>query len=204
MKFALRLCIISLLPLGAPAFADITANYMAPNNAMSMKIEVASNSDVRAATTNPNSYFITREGHDYVVQASFNGPAVMRVEDMASVMAEQMKKMMPNMPEDKGKDALEFQLVKGGVVTIRGRQGIAYYGGMQKSGAPLGEPVVVISTDPELAPLGAAMSHQFDMSIAMMGQILGNKNPFKGMQDILKTGAPLVFTRMGDCQEFCA
>lgn len=123
MKFVVQLSAISLLALGAPASADITGNYIGPNNAMTMKIEVASNGDVRGATSSPNSYFITRGGQGYVVQASFDGPAVMRVEDMATVMAEQMKKMMPNMPAD-GKDAPAFELVKGGVLTIRGRQGV--------------------------------------------------------------------------------
>jgi hypothetical protein len=185
-----------LAAFGTPALADITANYVGPNAAITMKIEIASNGDVRGATSNPNSYFITRDGHGYVIQASFNGPAIMRVEDMATVMAEQMKKFMPKMPADASKDAPAFELVKVGVVTIRGRQGIAYYIGKQTSGAPAGPPIVVISTDPTLAPLAAAMQHQFDMSLAMTGQVLGNANPFKGMQDILKTGAPLVFTGM--------
>ncbi|WP_066807929.1 hypothetical protein [Sphingomonas asaccharolytica] len=196
MNLVVRSSVISLLALGAPASADITGNYVGLNNAMTLKIEVASNGDVRGATSNPNSYFITHDGHGYIIQASFNGPAVMRVEDMATVMAEQMKKMMPNLPADKGKDAPAWRLVKGGVVTIRGRQGIAYYSGKETSGAPIGEPIVVISTDPQLAPLGAAMAHQFDMSVAMMGQVLGDSNPFKNMQEILKTGAPLVFTGM--------
>jgi len=192
MNLVVRSFVISLLALGAPASADITANYVGLNNAMTLKIEVASNGDVRGATSNPNSYFITHDGHGYVIQASFNGPAVMRVEDMAIVMAEQMKKIMPASPADKGRDESAWQLVKGGLVTIRGRQGIAYYLGKETSG----EPVIVISTDPQLAPLGAAMAHQFDMSVAMMGQVLGSSNSFKSMQDTLKTGAPLVFTGM--------
>jgi hypothetical protein len=38
------------------------------------------------------------------------------------------------------------------------------------------------------------MAYQFNMSVGMMGQVLGDTNPWKGMQDILKTGAPIVFT----------
>lgn len=38
--------------------------------------------------------------------------------------------------------------------------------------------------------------HQLDMSIGMMGTVFGHTNPFKGMQDVLKTGTPLVFTGM--------
>ncbi|WP_294269725.1 hypothetical protein [uncultured Sphingomonas sp.] len=185
---------IALLAFATPALADMTANYIGPNGAMTMKIEVASNGDMRGQTGAPNAYFITRDGHGYMIQATFDGPAVMRVEDMATVMAEQMKKMMPNMPPPNGKDAPSFALAKGGEVTIRGRKGIAYYMGVAKDGKPIGDPIVVISTDPDLAPIGVAMASQFNMSVAMMGQVLGDASPWKGMQDVLKTGAPIVFT----------
>ena len=185
---------IGLLAFATPALADMTANYIGPNGAMTMKIEVASNGDMRGQTGAPNAYFITRDGHGYMIQATFDGPAVMRVEDMATVVAEQMKKMMPNMPPPNGKDAPSFALAKGGEVTIRGRKGIAYYMGVAKDGKPIGDPIVVISTDPDLAPIGVAMASQFNMSVAMMGQVLGDASPWKGMQDVLKTGAPIVFT----------
>ncbi|MDH7974375.1 hypothetical protein QH494_19470 [Sphingomonas sp. AR_OL41] len=196
MPFTIRLFALWLAALGSPVFADTTANYVGPNAAITMKVEIASNGDVRGATSNPNSYFITRDGQGYMIQASFNGPAVMRVQDMATVMAEQMKKMMPNMPAGAGKDAPAFDLVKGGTVTIRGRQGTAYYMGKSANGALIGPPIVVISNDPALAPIGAAMQRQFDMSLAMMGHIFGAANPFKSMQEILKSGTPLVFTGM--------
>lgn len=196
MKWMLRSIVVSLVAINAQASADITANYVGPNAALTMKVEVASNGDVRGATSNPNSYFITRDGHGYVVQASFNGPAVIRVEDMAIVMAEQMKKLMPEMPAGADKDPPAFMLTKGGIVTIRGRQGTAYYMGSKISKSPTDKPVIVISDDPKLAPLGVAMQHQFDMSVTMMGPMLGKTSPFKAMQDILKTGAPLVFTGM--------
>src|SRR4051794_4750150 len=116
MKFAPLALLLALF--ASPALADMTANYVGPNNAMTMKIEVASNGDIRGETSNPNMYFLTREGHGYLVQASFKGPAVMRVEDIAVVMAEQVKRMMPDFPAHfKGK-APAFELVKGPTVTI--------------------------------------------------------------------------------------
>ncbi|MEO5494154.1 MAG: hypothetical protein ABIR08_09015 [Sphingomonas sp.] len=184
----------SSLAIATPAFADLTANYVGPNGFISIKIEVASNRDVRGATSNPNAYFITHDGHGYMIQASFDGPAVMRIEDMSLVMQEQMKKLTATMPKDAAKNVPTMELVKGGVVTIRGRKGIAYYMSTQAGGKPVGPPFVVISSDPTLAPLGAAMAYQFDMSVAAMGQFFAGTNPFKSVQDVLKTGAPLVFT----------
>jgi hypothetical protein len=84
MKFAPLALLLALS--ASPAFADMTANYVGPNNAMTMKIEIASNGDIHGETSNPNMYFITRDGHGYLVQASFDGPAVMRVEDVGAVM----------------------------------------------------------------------------------------------------------------------
>lgn len=194
MRFTTLLVAVGLLAFATPAVADMTANYVGPNGAMTMKIEIASNGDVRGQSGAPNSYFIFHENHGYLVQATFDGPAVMRMEDMATVMAEQMRKMMANMPKPKDEDVPDFALVKGDEVTIRGRNGIAYYMGVAKDGKPVGDPVFVISTDPELAALGRAMTNQFNMSVASMGQVLGNANPWKGMQDVLKTGAPIVFT----------
>jgi hypothetical protein len=192
MKFVVGSLALFVVAFSTPAFADITANYVGATSADTMKIEIASNGDVRGDISNQNSYFITRDGHGYVVEASANGPVVMRVEDIVAVMAEQTKKL-PEMPADVDKIMPAFALVKGEQVTIRGRQGIAYYMGSRSS---TDRPTLVISGDPALAPLQIALDRQYDMSIEMMGHLLGTANPFSSMEDVLKTGAPLVFIGM--------
>lgn len=195
MKRAFRWLSWILLPLGSPALADMTANYVGPNNIFTMKIEIASNGDVRGETSSPNAYFITHEGKGYVVQATFDGPAVMRVEDMATVLTEQMEKFAPDL-KLKDSDAAILALAKGPIVTVRGRQGVAYFMGERTKPSPNEKPVIVISTDPGLAPLASAMEYQFTMSVTMMSRALGPSNPFSGMQAALKTGAPLLFSGM--------
>jgi len=172
----------------------MTANYVAPNKAFTMKIEIAANGDIRGATSNPNSYFITRTGHGYMVQASFKGPIVMRMEDISTVMAEQFKRLMPNMPPKAADQTPSFDLAKGGIVTVRGRQGTAYYMGKAITHLSTEQPVVVISTDSALTPLAVAMEHQFTMSLEGMGHMFGKTSPFAQLQIALKDGAPLVFT----------
>ncbi|TMJ13298.1 MAG: hypothetical protein E6G94_12180 [Alphaproteobacteria bacterium] len=196
MNIRVRLLALLLLAWGSPALADMTATYVAQKVAMKMTIEIASNGDVRGGTSSPTAYFIVHDGHAYVIQASFDGPVVMRMEDMAAVMTEQMKRMMPNLPADAAKNMPEWKLVKGPAVTIRGRQGVAYYMGGLPKNSPTESPMLVISTDPALAPLAAAMEHQFAMSTGMMGQMLGGSNPMSGLEAVLKTGAPLVLTGM--------
>ena len=191
-------CVLAsiLAAFGSPAFADMTANYVGPNKALTMKVEIATNGDIRGTTSNPNSYFITRAGHGYMVQASFKGPAVMRMEDISIVMAEQMKRLMPDMPHGAADQAPSLDLTKGGLVSVRGRKGTAYYMGKTIKHSAAEQPFIVISVDPALTPLGIAMQHQFAMSVEAMGQIFGKSNPFAEMQSVLKEGAPLVFTGM--------
>lgn len=196
MKLSIYALAFMLALSSSPAFADLTANYVGPNKAITMKIEVAANGDVRGTTSNPNSYFITRAGHSYMVQASFKGPAVMRMEDISTVMAEQMKRLMPNMPPEAANKAPSFELTKGGVVNVRGRKGTAYYMGGSATRPPSEQPVIVVSSDPALTPLAIAMQHQFAMSIEAAGQMFGHSNPFAQMQGVLKEGAPLEFAGM--------
>ncbi|QCB43183.1 hypothetical protein E5673_13945 [Sphingomonas sp. PAMC26645] len=143
-----------------------------------MKVEIAANGNIRGTTSNPNSYFITRAGHGYMVQASFKGPAVMRMEDISIVMAEQMKRLMPDMPHGAADQAPSLDLTKGGVVSVRGRKGTAYYMGKTIKHSAAEQPFIVISVDPAITPLGIAMQHQFAMSVEAMGQIFGKSNPF--------------------------
>jgi hypothetical protein len=196
MKLTICALALILVGFGSPALADMTADYVGPNQALTMKIEVAANGDMRGTTSNPNSYFITRAGHGYMVQASFKGPAVMRMEDISTVMAEQIKRLMPNLPPEAADQAPSFDLTKGSIVSVRGRKGIAYYMGKAITHSPSEQPVIVISTDPALTPLAVAMQHQFAMSIEAMGHMFGKSSPFAQMQAALKEGAPLVFTRM--------
>ena len=196
MENLLRCIALGWLVLSTPAAADLTANYVGPNSAITMKIEVAANGDVRGAPSNPNSYFITHDGHGYMVQASFNGPVVMRIEDVTTVLAEQMRRLAPDGPPGIVGHAPAIPLSRGGTVTIRGRQGTAYYMGDNGRHAPAEQPFVVISTDPALAPLGVAMEHQFAMSADGMGQIVPGEHPFANVLAVLRSGAPLVFTGM--------
>jgi hypothetical protein len=192
MRLLVRLLALFSVAIGTSASADITANYVG-QDAVTMKIEIASNGDVRGDISDQHSYFITHDGQGYMVQTGSGAPVVMRVDDIATVMAEQTQKLAPNIPADVDRIMPAFGLVKGDGIKIRGRQGIAYYMG---SRAPADHPFIVISTDPALKPLAIAMKRQFDMSVAMMGHLLGKANPFQSTEDILATGAPLIFIGM--------
>jgi hypothetical protein len=185
------LLLLAILTPGA-ALADMTATYAVPKAGFAMKIEIASNGDVRGDAGQPGTYFITRGGHGFFIQTRDSRPIVMHVEDMATVMAEQMARLDPKFRAEMAQDGPSLTLVAKGDATINGRTGTAYF--MQLSNGQLSPaPVAVMSHDPALAALGTAMARQFDMSLAMAGQIMGT-DPFKDMQAVLKTGTPLVFS----------
>jgi hypothetical protein len=197
------LLILALAP--SAALADMTAVYGAPNSSFSMKIEIASNGDLRGyVSAKPGDprvtvkgpvgpqgmSFITRSGQGYFIQADPSGPIVTRVEDMATVMAEQMQQMPPEF-RDAMRQMPAMHIVPKAQVTINGRVGTAYHVQFGKSGLSP-QPWAVISDDPALKPLADAMARQMDMSVTVMEKA-GTARPFAEIQSILHGGAPLMF-----------
>lgn len=181
--------------LAGPAFAQTTAVYEAPGVGFRMTIEVAANGDVRGDIAGkPGVYVLTRGGQGYIVIQTADGVVVERVEDEAAalkVVAE--KRLGPSfraMMESIGPDlAREGPLLtKGDDIVVQGRKGTPYYfPGPRRPDMP---PVVVMSSDPDLAPLGVAIAGQFDLSGRL--QIFSGPNPLSSELDvIMKTGAPI-------------
>jgi hypothetical protein len=188
----MRLFLTLLLALAPScALADMTATYGAPNTNFTMKIEIASNGDVRGDVAGqPGLYFITRGGKGYFIQADPAGPIVTRAEDYGAALSEQMAKMAPGFRDMvKG---VALHLVEKGEVAVNGRKGTAYYVRMTPDAPLSSQPFAVISHDPTLAPLGEAMARQFDMSMSMSPQMMPTE-AFAEVQAVLKTGAPISF-----------
>ena len=177
----------------APAQADITAVYVAdgPGMALEMKIEVAEGGNLRGDMNIPGVYLIRRDGRNYFIAATPTGPLVQDVEDVGAVMQEELSRMSPS-PCDRIPEAkTSARLVPLGLATIAGRTGEAYGNPDRRQ-----RPEVVISRDPALALLGAAMAAQFRASTTVMGQCLARVPMFAEMQALLDSGAPLQFGPM--------
>jgi hypothetical protein len=181
---------LALAAAGAtPAQADLTATYVAVNPGMNfkMKVEVAANGDLRADVSNPGLYLIRRQGHSYFVVADPAGPVVEDTADVGAVMQEQLAKLDPHFCD--AFTHMATKLVSRGATTLAGRTGEAF----AIEGRPAAPPQVVISHDPALAPLGAAMAAQFRESSALMGQCWSSVPMIAQMQALLDSGAPLQF-----------
>ena len=180
-----------LIGASSPALADLTAKYAKPGTAFMMTVEIASNGDLRGDAGQPGQSFLTRDGHDYFLKATPTGTAVMRIEDMGTVIAEQMAKLDPQLRAQMQRYAPVIKLVEKGTMMINGRIGAAYF--MQADNGTLAPtPWVVISKDPALASLGSAMAHQFAMSFATMPATAGTARS-ANMLAVLMTGTPISF-----------
>ena len=184
-----RIVFLVPLALASTAHADTTATYANPAAKFSMTIKIASNGDIRGEVPGRTYYFVG--GKDYFADRTDTGVIVMRLDDMAKVMAEKFAEMSAKM----GMPSFSrppMTLVQKGTVAISKWSGDAYF--MQ---APNGQvsprPVAVISHDPSLAELGRAMARQYAKSEMMMGQVMAGHLPSSNMDQVLGSGAPISF-----------
>lgn len=187
--------ILALAAAGAaPAGQDLTATYSTGTGGMelSMKVEVAANGNLRADMNLPGMYMIKRDGRSYYVLQMPEGPLVEDLEDAAAVMQEEMAKMDPQLCEAVRDAGPPLDLVSRGTVTVAGRTGEAY----STAGSKRSHPDVVISHDPALAPLGAAMAAQFRLSQTALGRCGRTPAHFAQMQALLDRGTALRFGPM--------
>ena len=191
-------CFAIAVAVAVPAQADITGTYRSVHAGieMTMRVQVAANGDLRADMNRPEIYIIKHSGHAYFVMQMPEGPVVADVQDAAAVMQEEMKKLDPAFCSQVKEAAPSFVLTDRGEMTVAGRKGEAY-ASAQRTGSM---PDVVISHDPELAPLGAALAAQFRLSTTLMGGVMGEcmaEIPmFRQMQELLDSGTALMFGGM--------
>lgn len=186
---AIRVVLSALLLLVAtPAWAQLTAIYSDDNAGTQIKIEVSPSGDIRVSGDGAEGGMMVLGGEVFLLNEGPNGPEVMRASDFATATAEQFARL-PQPDDSLTMPAMTFE--KRGEVEINGRRGTAYYliiPGLDSSG-----PSLVISSDPALAPLGIAMSRQFEAAMGVLPVTANELYPFKAMLAILKTGAPLAY-----------
>jgi hypothetical protein len=183
--------------LAGPALADTTAVYENPAANFKMTLEVAANGDVRGDVAGkPGVYFLTLSGQGFFVIQTSSGVVVDRVEDVAAAIkfvAE--KRFDPSILALMKADSPELAdmsdlFTKGDDIVVQGRKGTPYY--FSGPRRPDVSPVVVISSDPELAPLGVAMARQVAISASI--QLFADTSPFNlELETIMRSGAPIEF-----------
>jgi len=192
--------------LATPALADTIAVYSAQGGMMTMTVEIAADGDLRVTMggemieamkqkmpeLDPTQIGgIVHDGENYMMQPGPDGKiVVIRMRDAAVVMKEFMDAHKADLPVPPAEALQGPKLVERGTATINGRTGKAFYFEEGK-----GAPVTVVSADPDLAELGAAMRRQFATSMQMMGST-GFPMTGNSMDAVLAQGAPIAFAGM--------
>jgi len=196
---------VATLLIASPANADITVRYALgpPPGAMpAMVIEMNDRGDARMAMGNQAAILVL-DGVTYMIQGDLRGVYAARLDDLTALMAERFQAMthdlnVPSHPAT-GDTAETMRFVEAGPETVAGRTGTLWT--MRTTGNPPMHALdMVISNDPELAPLGRLFARQFGSSTqglaTMMGSTAGafGTDFLQSFQTLLARGAPL---RMG-------
>lgn len=171
-----------------PAQGDLTAIYRSTAGGVprEMRVELAANGDMRGDLTVQGLYLIRKAGRTYLVTPRPDGPLVEDFNDLSAAMQDQMKGQ-PHLCEQLATIGTPPQIKPAGRVTIAGYEGEAY----AMSGRPGGGPDLVLSRDPALAPIRAAMAMEYRLTVTVIGACATSMPLFRRMQELLESGAPL-------------
>jgi hypothetical protein len=149
-RLALRVLILLLALIPATATAGIRAVYTSGWGSNDI-IEIADNGDMRIES-NSGLDLVVRDGELYTIENRLTGPIVTRGEDLFAVLRERARNIAPW----KDEPGTELTIVSEGSTIVNGRRGTPYF--MRYGHHPReAQPIVVMSDDPALKPLGRAM-----------------------------------------------
>jgi hypothetical protein len=179
--------ILALAPL--PALADVTARYTVDGKELLVEVDDGGNSRIGIAG---KFAVIRRDGVDYLLVEDKTGPKVFELQGIVDLL----KGILPKpKPEDAEKDKVEFGVVPGnGSATVAGRSGAIWLMSMLKGPEEdrKRQVEVVMSADPQLAPVGAVFARTADVFLEFMGSFMPESTQFGATaRAILAKGAPL-------------
>lgn len=187
---------LGLALLAGPALADVTGRFETVDEDalidMEMTIEADDVGNVRMQMAGSSGYYLLLDGELFIVQRDADGSLVMRLSDAMTISLETADRMGASDLFKSAKDELpDWDLAPMGDVTVGNRQGVAY--GVRPN--PGEEPVhelMVISSDPQLAPLGQAIMRAQEASLNGMGQFRAILAQVSGeLSAAIEKGAPL-------------
>lgn len=220
MRPWLPILAFATLGLSPPASADVTARYSGTGKyAATMSVAVDASGRVRAEAGPPNNAaqrvgLIRREGVDYVSAADAEGRFVARKDDLFAIAEEMVRSSMPQSARTamRAITDIRIDIAPGGMETIAGRQGRVYRitaiepPGPRPGSAQAGEepddadppqmpPLeIVISEDPELAPVGREMARLFESANGLIDTVMGARPAVIGqIRELLARGTLIRF-----------
>lgn len=164
----------------SPAAADITARYSWPELGGSMIIQVNHRGDAKVSLDGRHgeAAALILGGEVYLVETDSGGTIVVRRDDQDAVFREESRGMTEGLQAEPDDD---FELIEGGEETVAGRRGIVWTlrarGQWLRDSLP--DFVIVVSSDPDLAPIGRVFARLDDgdgpLSRAMRRLLKGSR-----------------------------
>jgi hypothetical protein len=141
--------LFAVLLIAAPASADITARYAQWNGEPPMVVQASDSGESRVTVS--EAVYVTTGGVNYMILDDAQGRFVIRQQDFLNLMADLLRATTAAAPTNAPAPAV----AEGGTETLAGRAGTVFR--LSDPRQPSDTFELVISTDPELAPLGRAI-----------------------------------------------
>ena len=170
--------------LAAPAQADIMARFAQPNG-LPLVVEVRDNGDSRIVVN--DGVYLRRDGASYMILTDASGTFVARQEDFVGFM----RALLGAAPELQAPSDSPVSLGRQGEEVVAGRRGTLFRVKFVGSASPEETMDIVISDDPELAPVGRAMAAQ--LGPLLTASIASTPGLSQGLADLMARGTVIRF-----------
>ena len=194
MRVGFTLLAVALLGFASPAHADLTARYASSHpGGPTLSVAVADDGRVRVeAGGRDEVVMITRHGVDYLVARDREGTVVGRPEDFLVIMRERLANEVERPPASFHLlDSISYVIVERGTETVAGRQGAVYAVTMAAGDNRRALLDFVVTTDPELAPVGREISKLIELATGPVLAVTRGWALVERIRELAARGTPL-------------
>ncbi|SFS05833.1 hypothetical protein [Sphingomonas jatrophae] len=176
-----------LLSLAAPALAGTRATYVGQDGGRVI-VEVADNGDARVGTPGAEDYGLLVGGRFHVVGLRDGRLTVARAEDVATAIGRVVPPIFARRPSSPAQTPAQ-KIEPDGIADVAGRPGRRF----RVSPRPAGQDRLVVSDDPALKPVGAALEGFSTAALLPMAVLLGPAaaTTTRDIQAMFALGTPL-------------
>lgn len=179
----------ALLMAGAAAGAQMTAVYTVPDRPP-LRIEIGQDGAARIGLEGAAIHALYTAAGEFLVWTEEDGPRVARLSDFSAVQRQMLSGLGGNAGSQTeeaapGGGAGNGMLAPRGTAEVAGRTGQLYVR------AASGMPVLVLSGDPDLRPLGAAWSRALPTAADLHEALGADVDLLEEFAALARTGAPL-------------
>ena len=175
LGMAIAIASAAVIGLGNAADAGLRAVYFDAGKAKQLQIDVADNGSARIAELGSADYGLLIGGEFYVINIEDGKPTVARLKDVATAMDKVLPPIFKGL-FDKASAAMpktRLTVEPGGPGSAGGRDGRIYHVKGMDSGEPGKVTDFLISDDPELKPVGAALEQFMNAAMVPAAPLIG-------------------------------